>query len=302
MLIRERVEFNGWDNCVRLANNEVELIVTTAIGPRISRFGYIGERNMFAEIAGQQGTHGESEWMLRGGHRCWIAPEIKPDTYELDNVPVDSQEIDGGIRTLQPGGNILGISKQMDITLDPGRNSVKILHTLTNHSDKVKDIAPWAPTVMAPDGMEVIPLPAFIPHTERVLPNQHWSLWGYTDFSDSRWMLGSKYLFFSQDRTKGPNKLGIAHREGWVAYLLGEFMFVKYFKWRNDAVYPDGGVNFETFSNEEMLEIETLGPMISLKTDASVSLTEEWALFRGIEYCETEADIDKYVIPLITGA
>ncbi len=299
MNIEKNVEFNGWQNCIRLANDEVELIITTDIGPRISRFGYIGERNLFAEFAGQQGTQGEDEWLIRGGHRFWIAPEVKPDTYELDNISVDSQMIDGGVKTLQPGGDILGISKTMDITLAPGSNRVNIIHTLQNESSQVREVAPWAVSVMAPDGMAVIPLPKFIAHTEKVLPNQKWSLWGYTDFTDSRWSLGAKYIFFRQDTAKGPNKLGIAHKEGWVVYLLDEFMFVKHFKWQDDAVYPDDGVNFETFSNEDMLELESLGPLVKIAPGESTSLSEQWSLFRGIPYCETEADIDKYILPLL---
>ncbi len=297
---KEKINFNGWADSIRLANNDIELVITTAIGPRISRLGYIGEKNLFAEIAGQQGTHGESEWQLRGGHRFWIAPEVKPDTYELDNTPIATEDIDNGIKTLQPPGPILGISKTMDISLDSENNKVKIVHTLHNQSEKAHYVAPWALSVMAPGGMEVIPLPEFIPHTEQILPNQNWTLWGYTDFTDSRWHLGKKYIFFSQDKTKPPNKLGIAHREGWVAYLLDEFMFIKYFQWQDNAVYPDNNVNFETFSNEEMLEIETLGPLVTLNPGEKTSIAEEWELFRNIPYCKTEDDIDKYVLPLVT--
>ena len=75
----ENVEFNGWQNNVRLANGEVELIVTQDVGPRVCRFGFIDGPNMFAELDGQGGS-GEEEWMIRGGHRLWIAPEEKPTT------------------------------------------------------------------------------------------------------------------------------------------------------------------------------------------------------------------------------
>lgn len=298
-MIQEKVEFNGWQNCVRLANDEVELIVTTDIGPRIIRFGYIGERNMFSEFAGQQGTQGEDEWLIRGGHRFWIAPEIKPDTYELDNVPINSKLIEGGVKTSQPPGSILGLGKMMDITLSSDFNRVNIIHTLINDSGQTRQVSPWALSVMAPDGMAIIPLPKYISHTEKVLPNQQWSLWGYTDFTDSRWSLGKKYIFFRQDRLKGPNKLGLAHREGWIAYLLDEFMFVKHFTWQDAADYPDNGVNFEIFSNEDMLELESLGPLVNLDAGEYMTHTEQWSLFRNVPHCETEADIDKYVLPLL---
>lgn len=295
----ETISFNGWNHCVRLSNREIELVVTTAVGPRIARLGFIGEKNMFAEIQGQQGGSGEAEWMIRGGHRFWIAPETKPLTYELDNTPVTVEEIPGGVRTLQSAGSLSGCVKTLEITLDANRNHVNILHTLTNRSRASIRLAPWALSVMAPDGMAVIPRPGFIPHTDRLLHNQEWSLWGYTDLTESRWTLGQRYLFFRQDRTKGPNKLGLAQREGWVGYLLGEFLFVKRFGFDETAQYPDGGVNFETFSNEDFLELESLGGLIDLAPGASVSMAEAWELHRGVAQVETEDDADRLVKPLV---
>jgi hypothetical protein len=295
----ERVSFNGWSDCVRLANEEVELIITTAVGPRIVRFGFIGEKNMFAEFEGQQGGSGEAEWMIRGGHRLWIAPEEAPLTYELDNGPIEVEEIPNGVRTIQPIDKLSGILKTMDITLAPDSNRVEVLHTITNRNDNPVDAAPWALSVMAPDGMAVIPKPAFIPHTDRLTHNQEWSIWGYTDFSDPRWTLGSRYTFFRQDRNSGPNKLGMAHREGWVGYLLGEFLFTKYFTFEEGATYPDAGMNFETFSNEDMLEVESLGPLVTLASGDSTSHTERWTLNRGVDHVETEDDADRLVKPLV---
>ncbi len=296
----ERIVFNGWENSVRLSNREIELVVTTAVGPRIARLGYQDEANLFAEIAGQQGGRGEPDWMIRGGHRFWIAPEVSPLTYEPDNTPVEIEPIEGGVRTLQPEGPISGCAKTMEIVLEAQCNRVHVEHTLTNCGPASIRLAPWALSVMAPGGMAVMPLPARVAHKDRVLHNQEWSLWGYTDLTDPRWMIGQRYLFFSQDRTRGPNKLGIAQREGWTGYLLGEFLLVNRFAFEEDAVYPDGGVNFETFSNEEMLEIETLGGLADLAPGTTVSHRETWDLHRGLPCISTEDDADRYVKPLVS--
>ncbi len=295
----ERIRFNGWDDCVRLSNAEIELVVTTAVGPRVARLGFVGKRNLFAEIACQQGGQGEGEWMIRGGHRFWIAPEMKPLTYELDNAPVSVVEVDGGIRTEQAPGSLSGCVKTLDICLQHDVNRVEIRHTLKNEGKDSIRLAPWALSVMAPDGMAIIPRPAFIAHTDRVLHNQEWSLWGYTDLSDERWTLGNRYFFFRQDRNKGPNKLGIAHREGWVAYLLDRFMFIKRFEFDETAQYPDGGVNFETFSNEDFLELESLGGLVQLEPGVSVSHKETWDLHQLAGPVESEDDADRLIKPLI---
>ena len=42
-------------------------------------------------------------------------------------------------------------------------------------------------------------------------------------------------------------------------------LFVKTIEFRDGATYPDFGCNFETFTNEEMLEVEALGPLVRLE-------------------------------------
>jgi len=295
----EQILFNGWQ-CVRLANREIEVLITCDVGPRIIRCGFVGEVNLFAEFADQQGKRGESEWQVRGGHRLWIAPEAKPWSYELDNGPYEAvEQIAGGVRVRQKAGPLTRIAKQMDIVLDAERNVVTVKHTLTNRGGKPVECAPWALSVMGPNGQSIIPLPAKIPHTERLLANQSWSIWGYTDFADPRWALGSKYIFFRQDPARGPAKLGLAHREKWVAYQREGFLFVKEFARLDDLAYPDGGCNYETFSNEAMLEMESLGPLTTLKKGGSIDHTETWKLFRNEPRCQTEADVDRLVQPLV---
>ena len=42
-------EYRGWPNCYRLSNGLIDLIVTTDVGPRVIRFGFVGEENEFKE-------------------------------------------------------------------------------------------------------------------------------------------------------------------------------------------------------------------------------------------------------------
>ncbi|MGQ9662677.1 MAG: hypothetical protein ACUVWX_10145 [Kiritimatiellia bacterium] len=295
----EIVEFNGWKNCVRLANREVEVIATTDVGPRVIRFGFQGERNLFAEIPDELGGQGERTWKIRGGHRLWLAPEDRRRTYEPDNSPVKAEAMGSGVRIVQKPGKITGVEKCMEMSLAPRRNQVRLKHILTNRSSVTVRLAPWALTVMAPDGMAIIPLPPKISHKRRLTHNQEWSIWGYTDFADGRWTFGSRYIFFRHDRSRGPGKMGIAHHEGWVAYWLTGFLFVKRFGWIEGAVYPDGGVNFETFANEDFLELESLGPLVDLDQGASVQHEEVWELFRNVPPIRSESDIAKNILPLV---
>ncbi|MDP2991294.1 MAG: hypothetical protein Q8O57_12110 [Kiritimatiellota bacterium] len=305
----ETVPYRGWKRNIRLTNGQVELIVTQDVGPRIVRFGFIGAQNVFGELPEQMGGAGEKKWMIRGGHRLWVAPEEKPKSYELDNMPIAIRKIPafapgatagrpGGIRAIQAPGALTRVQKTMDITLAERRNEVTVVHRLTNKGRQAISLAPWALTVMAKRGVAIIPLPEKISHTDRLTHNQNWSLWGYTDLSDPRWTIGPRYILFRQDPRRGPNKIGIVHREGWVAYLRNDLLFIKRFKRIPGATYPDGDVNFETFANQQILELESLGPLVTLQPGQTATHTETWTLHRGVKVCHTEADIDKYVAPL----
>ena len=301
MLTIETIRFKGWKNNIRLSNESIELVVTADVGPRIIRCGFVNERNLLAEFTEQLGGTGEKNWMIRGGHRLWIAPECKSETYELDNHPVALRKIKGGIRTIQEPGPLTGIQKIMDIRLSDTTNEVTITHQLVNRGRKPRTIAPWALTVMAPGGLCIIPLPVKVPHTANILPNQAWSLWSYTDFADGRWSFGSRYVFFRQSKKHGPGKIGIAHREGWTAYQLGEFLLAKSFDYIKGAIYPDGGVNFETYSDKRMLEVETLGPLITLAPGKSAKHVESWKLLKNTRPVKTEKDADLIARQLRTG-
>lgn len=294
----ETVSYRGWKRNIRLANRQVELIVTQEVGPRILRFGFVGGANAFGEFPEQMGRAGEKQWMIRGGHRLWLAPEEKPKSYELDNRPVAIEKIPGGIRVVQAPGPSAHVQKSMEITLADGCNNASIRHCLTNKGRKSIALASWALTVMAKRGTAIIPLPKKIPHTGRLTHNQNWSLWGYTDFSDPRWTLGSRYILFRQDPRRGPNKIGIAQREGWVAYWLKGLLFIKHFDFKEGMTYPDDGVNFETFSDERILEMESLGPLVTLRPGQATEHTENWTLHRGVKAWRNEADIDRHIASL----
>ena len=88
----EKVPYRGWPNSYRMSNGDVELIVLTDVGPRIIRFAFIGGQNMFKEFEEQIGHSGEKEWMPRGGHRLWMAPEDPVGSYALDNSPITAEQ------------------------------------------------------------------------------------------------------------------------------------------------------------------------------------------------------------------
>ena len=101
----EKTNYKGWPNCYRISNGEVELIVTSDIGPRVMRYGFAGGQNLFWEEPQSLGKTGSPKWELIGGHRLWHAPEAQPRTYAPDNSAIEIK-IEGGV-VRKPAGRPL---------------------------------------------------------------------------------------------------------------------------------------------------------------------------------------------------
>lgn len=308
----EKVEYKGWKNNLKLSNGTVELIATLDVGPRIIRYGFVGDENVLKEYADQLGKSGEKDWQIRGGHRLWHAPEAQPRTYFPDNDPIKFQEIRGaegeideyvksGARLIPPPETPYGIQKEIDVLLTPTGTRVVLIHRLKNISSWPIELAPWSLTVMAPGGTEIIPLPKKVPHGESLLPNQQLVLWSYTDMKDPRFSFGSKYITLKQDSKGHATKIGLRHAEGWVGYLRSGLLFVKRFERQPGQHYPDFGCNFETYTDENMLEVESLGPLTKLEPGSAVEHREVWELHKKVPAISDEASIDRAIQPLVSG-
>jgi hypothetical protein len=305
-LAMEKREYKGWRNNLWLSNGAVELIVTLDVGPRIISYRFAKGKNVFAEYPKELGGTGEKEWKIRGGHRLWVAPEDLTRTYAPDNSLVAYREEGGGkVRFIPEPETEYGIQKEVVVQLAPAGSHVKVVHVVKNVGEKPTTLAPWALSVLAPGGIEIIPLPARRPHPgppqnarspKDYAPNQTMVLWPFFEFRDPRWKFGSKYITLKQDR-RGPTKLGLAHQMGWVGYLNQGTLFVKSFGYEEGKTYPDNGCNFETFTNEDMLEMETLGPLVNLAPGNAVEMTEEWDLIADVASFQGEAGIDLNVAP-----
>lgn len=289
----DRVPYGGWQNCVRLANDEIELIATTDVGPRIIRFGFIGDVNEFVEFPDQMGKTGGSEYRGYGGHRLWLAPESNELSYHPDNQPVEWTREGDELLLKAPVESTTRIQKEMCIRLDAKKNQVQIVHQLTNHNPFAVTLAAWALSVMAPGGRAIVPHEPYRPHPEALLPARPLVLWSYTKMNDPRWTWGEKYIQLRQDpKSTVPQKVGLLDGPGWAAYANGDHLFIKRFYSNPDAMFPDFGCNLEMFTNAKMLEVESLSPLTTLDPGGTLTHEEEWSLHRGIRFGNSDKDID----------
>jgi len=278
----EKTSFGGWTNCLRLANDHAELIITLDVGPRIISYQHLpGGKNVLKNNADELGTSGESTYVARGGHRLWLAPEGER-TYFPDNSPVTHELLPNGVQLENQAAAPWHIQKSLAVTLAENSSEVKLEHRATNTGTEPATVATWGVTTMEAGGLEIITRPPMAPHARNVGPDRLQVLWPYTDTADERWRWGREFITLRQTAHSSHTKLGLMHRMKWIGYLTRSTLFVKLVEFEEDATYPDFGCNFETFSNATMLQIETLSPLRTLAPGESIGHSESWRLFGNI--------------------
>jgi len=296
----EKTSYKGWQNCYRVSNGQIELIVTGDVGPRIIRFGFVAGQNMFKEFPDQMGKSGEAKFQLRGGDRVWKAPEDPIATWAPDNVPIEIHPTPTGLIARAPVEPLTSLQKEIEVSMSPSANEVTVTHRITNRSLFSLEFSAWALTMMAPGGLEVVSFPPRGHHPANLEATNPLTMWAYTNLADPRWKFTRKYLTLRQDPDNSdPQKLGTFNPNTWAAYLLNHEVFIKRSTADPGKTYTDFGCSLETFTNNEFLEIETLSPMTKVAPGESVENVEHWSLHRNITLpAITDDDIDAVILPL----
>jgi hypothetical protein len=279
----EKTQFQGAD-CLRLSNGEIELIVSTAYGPRILFYGFAGSggENILGWHPEAKVQTALGEWRPYGGHRLWIAPENMPLSYAPDNSPIEYFiENDFSARFLQPLENETKTQKEIVVTLSEKGSEASVEHRIANRGEAEIELSAWGLTIMRGGGAAIIPNEPFKPYSgENLLPVRSAALWSYTDLTDSRWGFEKNFIRLSVDENKpDPQKIGVLNRRGWTAYQWRNLLFVKRFDFVENAAYPDMNSNTEVYTAGSFVEVESLSPLQKLQPAEAIVYTERWQLF-----------------------
>lgn len=279
----ERVDHNGYANCLELSNGDARLIVSTDFGPRILFYGLDGGENILGWHPGAEVVTELGKWKPYGGHRLWVAPENMPLSYAPDNESVDfTKETDLSV-TLIPSTETHGMTqKKITVALAAAGSGVLVQHSITNRGREPIEISAWALTIMRPGGVAIVPNEPFAPYSsESLLPVRSMALWPYTDFTDPRWSFEKGSIRLRVDENaRGPQKFGVLNRQGWAGYRWQDLLFTKKFEFIPDAVYPDMNSNVEVYTDGGFVEVETLSPLKTIRPGEAVLHTEKWELDR----------------------
>jgi hypothetical protein len=83
-------------------------------------------------------------------------------------------------------------------------------------------------------------------------------------------------------------KVGFPNPRGWLGYWLEGNLFVKRAAYDARAEYTDFGSSSECYCNDEFIELETLGPIQTLRPGDTAMHVENWELFHNIDHPANE--------------
>ena len=265
----------------RLANGEIELAITTSVGPRVIRLARPGGPNVFVELPNAVlECPGGGTFHLRGGHRLWVAPEVPPTTYLPDDEAVILKTGTDTISATTPAGDA-DVERTIRVSLATA-GSIVVDHVVENRGDRSLSAAAWAITQLPPDGIAVLPQATETADPWGVQPNRSVVLWPYTDpgAPGVEWTAASALIRGVEDPQ--PFKIGVENRRGWLAHWRSGELFVKWSRpHRDDADYLDRGASAQVYRNDRFIELETLSPLTVLAPGERIEHREVWRLHRA---------------------
>jgi len=252
-----------------LENEYIRIDYFTDLGPRIIDLYVRGvEDNLFAVTPDVHWPTPHGEYYLHGGHRLWTAPENPFYTCPEDKVEIVSEKDKVALR-----GDVDAAGLQKEITFQLNENRVAVAHRITWQGNQPIELAAWAITQVKMGGMAILPQSSL---DSGLQPNRNLVLWPYSQLNDERLTLHNDLILIQGHPAKEPFKVGNYNPYGWIAYAMDHVLFTKRFATETGNQYPDMGCNVESYVKDTSVELETLGPLTTLRPGEYVTYEETW--------------------------
>lgn len=274
MILTDIKKYKHFGDCLFATNGLVEIAVPLSFGIRVIRYAFLDGENIFFEQPEDMTELSTGEgWKIRGGHRMWLSPESE-DCYYPDNHPISLEVCGNVICIKQEPDPYLRVNKELNIRFGDDAE-IELEHKITNISASKLERSIWAISAMAAGGKGGFGYE----ETEMIYkPRQKIAFWEFTDPSDKRVHLKKDCCDFFHAKGEGDLKIGFENTCRSYDYINKGIIFEKRTDDDPGGVYPDGGMRFELFMCDHMLEMETLSPIYRLEHGETASHKEYWNL------------------------
>lgn len=290
----QHLDFQG-SPAIELSTPAMRLVVTTCCGPRIAFLGKPQGKNL---LLWKPGEHTRNDWDLRGGHRVWMttpgADECE-DTYATDNQPCtvaiapDGFVVTGAENQVNRTRRGLRITAVSDTTVD-------VDNFVINTGEMLYSGGVWALTCTIPTKGTQYAVPVGDGSSWdnfTMLFFKEWAGHGQGGFNDPQIVVNDDLVRVKPSGSE--NKRMVQSHAGIIAMAdpVNDVTFAKKAEFDPAGRYPlNSNIAFYIGPDNFMVEMETMGPEVTLKPGTDLHHVERWVLKDGALAFEGRAEID----------
>jgi hypothetical protein len=286
----------GWTNALSLRDDhgKTAAVIVPDIGGRMVQYSRGGVNALLENPEANGKTlalSGGGFWV--GGYQCDFGPGLlgRPERQAVwlgrhDFVAPRDQTVE----TASPLDLATGLRLLKSFTLDPDTGALGVVQRMVNASPNPARQNLHDRTLCPAGGFFLLPLPKQSRH------RAGWAVLRATEngpaFDGEQPGLPNVTVFDNllvAQATGAPGKLGSDPDAGWVAYVRGRLLFVKFFKSWPSAAYAGTGHTVEFSWNDQMAAVELFSPLASLQPGQAFDFPELWQL---IELKEPVRDLE----------
>jgi len=176
----------------------------------------------------------------------------------------------------------VGMRVGKNLMIDGATGALDLLQRMTNVSGAESAWCFWDRTLCKSGGYCVIPLnPKSRFPAKWVLGTRRGPVWweydGISPAHPNVNILGGMLVAKAGGKEQ---KVGADCSAGWIAYMRGRLLFVKYFPYFPGGNYIDNGISVAHYFNDSVAELEPLSPEARLKPEGEYTFPERWTLTR----------------------
>jgi hypothetical protein len=275
--------FTGWSDSLHLEASGARAVIVPAVGGRILHYSIDGENVIWEnrDAAGQTLGNSRGDFWL-GGYQLDLGPEIRgiPEHEVLwKGVYQWRTPRDYTVRVMSERDQGTGVQLEKEIVIEPGSGDLGITQLMRNISSEPVSYCLWDRTLCKGGGFALVPLNK----------KSHFRKgWAVRRTVDERFIYDGvnpsspnvrvmKGVLVA--RCEGPaTKIGADSDAGWVAYVFGRTLFVKYFPYDATGNYSDGGNSVAVYFDERVAELGPLSPEVQLQPNETYEFPEKWTL------------------------
>jgi hypothetical protein len=279
-----RVDFyKGWNEALFLEAPQarVSARVVPEIGGRIVSFS-LGDENILFEnqdYLGKSLANTKPGAIAQGyiGYNVDLGPELRgiPSHLALWMGPHAWTFEKGALVLSSAADPSVGVRLQKEVSLDPRSGTLDLIQRMKNVSESARTYCLWDRTLCRGGGFAMVAL------NSKSRFKAGWSLLktGKFDGDDPRHpavtVLDGVLVVHA---TGEATKLGADPDTGWIAYVRGKLLFIKYFPIEAEGRYSDGGNFVEIYFDPKVCELEPLSPEVTLRPGEEYSFPEKWVI------------------------